>query len=671
MDETNHGAVNEASDFGVRRMFRLGLRCWPYIRPLLKHLLTLGGLAVVLGIVYAAAAFIGTDIFSNKVLLGQKLQPVQATLLLLGEEYVGAEEFTPGESAPGEPMQGSFPTQVLTDDEAEPVPELTTEQRRTVRDRLLVWAIALGILAGLGICIAIYYNLWIWQSVNQNLRVAMVERAEQMSLRDHSGSRVGDAMFRVFQDSAMIVNLLQHAIASPLVALFGIIVGLVFISAFDPFAGLIVVFVGIPMIWLTVLFTSRIRRAARSNRIAFSDLTSRLQEVFAVIKVVKANRGEPEILARFNEDSKQSLDAAYRVRFEILLLSVLVMLLGGIMFIGLEFLMASWVLDGRETLLGAWAVAFIGFAVWNYGAWQVATGRVQETIFVGFDLVRTWSLLQDLFIALDRAFFLLDQEPDVIDPESPVDYPLPIKRVEWRHVRFGYDPAKLVLKDVTLTAGESTVTAIVGGSGAGKSTLMSMLLRLYDPDAGQVLINDVNLRSLRIDDVRGNTAIALQKNVLFSDTIANNISYATTNATREDVQAAAKVACADEFIEAMPNGYETELGERGSKLSSGQRQRLSIARAIVRDTPILILDEPTAALDAQTEQQVLANLVRWGRGRIIFIVTHRLSTIRNADQIAFLKDGCIVECGSHEQLMAMQAGAYRQFVDLELQVAKP
>ena len=190
---------------------------------------------------------------------------------------------------------------------------------------------------------------------------------------------------------------------------------------------------------------------------------------------------------------------------------------------------------------------------------------------------------------------------------------------------------------------------------------MSLLLRLYDPDRGRVLVNDTNLKDLRIGDIRGNVAIALQRNVLFAASVAENIGYAG-NYDREQIEAAARIACADGFINALPDGYDTELGERGNKLSSGQRQRLSIARAVVRDTPILILDEPTAALDAETEHQVLGNIADWGSDRVVLVITHRLSTIRSADQIAFLEDGRIVERGTHDELMSQPQSRYRRFV---------
>ena len=210
-----------------------------------------------------------------------------------------------------------------------------------------------------------------------------------------------------------------------------------------------------------------------------------------------------------------------------------------------------------------------------------------------------------------------------------------------------------------------SVTAIVGGTGSGKSTLMSLLLRLYDPDHGNILVNGINLKEMSRETIKSNVAIALQQNVLFALSISDNIRYGRDDLSEKDVHNAAKIACADGFIAAMPEGFSTELGERGGKLSTGQRQRLSIARAVLRDTPILILDEPTASLDAETEQRVMKNLTIWGKNRIVFIITHRLSTIRSADQIAFLNKGKIVEAGTHIQLMA-QLGPYSDFVTAEL-----
>jgi ABC-type multidrug transport system fused ATPase/permease subunit len=194
---------------------------------------------------------------------------------------------------------------------------------------------------------------------------------------------------------------------------------------------------------------------------------------------------------------------------------------------------------------------------------------------------------------------------------------------------------------------------------------MALLLRLFDPASGTIKIDGTNLNHFQTQSLRENISIALQENVLFGNTIGENIRFSEPGASDAQVREAARIARADAFIEALPEGYDTLLGERGSKLSTGQRQRLSIARAVLKDTPILVLDEPTAALDAVTEQQVLESLAEWGQNRAVFLITHRLSTIRQADQIAFLQRGTLAELGTHDELMTIPDGAYRSLVETE------
>lgn len=658
-------------------MLQLAFRTWPYFQPMLKHLMVLGGLmfsGIVAGI---PAAFVGTDLFYNKVLLGQKLQPLQATVLFVGNEYVTNEARQlgrQGTSAPSNITDNgdlNFPSGF--DDSAQPdtISLLTQEQRKTVRNRLIIWGIVgslFGALFGAGFW---YYNVWIWQSVNQNLRVAMVERAESLSLSYHDNARVGDAIFRVYQDSAMIVNLIQSGIYTPISAALGLLLGLFVVAMFDPWFTLMVVVVVFPVAWLSIVSTPRIRRRVLANRIANSDLTSRAQEVFAAVKVVKANRAESRVFDRFSADSIRALDAAYFLRLDMALITLLVGLLAGSTLILSEYIMVSWIIDQRDTFLGALVASLIGFAVWNYGAYRIAMGQVGGFAFGVRGLLGIWMRMQDLFLALERAFFLLDIEPEVDDPENPLPFPIRVARVRWHNVVFGYNPDQPILRGIDLEAGAGSITAIVGATGSGKSTLMSLLLRLYDPDSGRIEVNDVDLRDMAVDDVRRHAAIALQKNVLFANTIANNIGFGNPTAEPAAIETAATIACAHDFIEAQSEGYNTELGERGAKLSAGQRQRLSIARAVFRDAPILILDEPTASLDAQTEQRVLTNLTTWGKDKVIFLITHRLSTIRNADQIAFLEDGRIVEIGSHDELTRLENGRYRAFVETETVETSP
>ena len=645
----------EPPQMGFRKMFRLALKTWPYMRPMLKHLLVIGAFGLSGGLVGMVTVFVGTDLWMNKVLVGEKLQPLQATVLFVDDEYVTGDPQKLGKELAPSAGQGQSIEAGLTQD-----------QRKTVRNRLIIWGIVGSVLTTLIGMFAWYYTTWIWQRINQNLRVAMTERVESLSLKYHDNHRVGDAMFRVFQDSAQIVNLLQSGIISPLLTIYGLTIGLFFVAAFDPLFSLLLVLVGIPIGWLAVVTTPRIRQRSLANRQANSELTSRSQEVFSAMKIVKANHAQGRVWKRFDADSRRALNAAYFLRLDMVLVTLVVSLLGGGMVILMEFMMVNWVIEERETFLGALVATLIGFVVWNYGAFSIARVRVAGALYGVTGLLGIWMRMQDLFIALERAFFLLDMEPDVKDPENPVAFPTPINRVTWESVSFGYNANKRILNSVNLESNTGSVTAVVGATGSGKSTLMSMLLRIYDPDEGRVCVNGLDLRDMAIDDIRVNTAIVLQKNVLFADTAANNIKFGTPFADRTAIEDAARVACADDFIAQMAEGYDAELGERGGKLSAGQRQRLSIARAIVRNTPILILDEPTASLDARTEQQVLANLSEWGTGKVIFLITHRLSTIRNADQIAFLENGRIKELGQHDELMARDGGRYRAFVNAEI-----
>ena len=629
---------SSAESGSVKEAFKLAWRCWPYYRPQAKHLATFVLINSVLGALALGAAFIGTDLIENKIILGEKLEPLQATMLLLDEDFVSSAGAENG--------------------------QLGLEQRKAVRERVIVLAGVLAVLLlGISVCVW-YYMTWIFQRVNQDLRVEMLSRVEHLSLRYHSDSKTGDAIYRIYQDSATVVNVLLYMVISPLRVVAWATFGIVVLLLFSPALGFLLVAAAVPTIMLMRFYIPKIRVAATLSREYNSDLTSRIQETLAAIRVVKASGAETRLMERFQSDSQKALDAAFDMRKYIAYLTVSVAVVGlSFVFIA-DYFMATWAIRGDTTFLGG-SIALVGFAVWNLGAFKVATGRGEEVSAQIWELAFYWSTVQDLVAGLKRAFFLLDLEPEVVDVESPQAFPEKLKEVRIENIEFGYESDRMILKGASLSAKTGTLTAIVGATGSGKSTLMSMLLRLYNPDSGAVFVNEVALSQMSAEDVRSNVSIALQQNVLFATSVADNIRYGRSDIDQGQVTAAAQVACADEFVRAMPDGYDTELGERGGKLSTGQRQRISIARAVLRDTPILILDEPTASLDAETERRVMANLGEWGRERVVFIITHRLSTIRNADQIAFLEDGVIKELGSHQQLLA-QNGAYAEFVAAEL-----
>ena len=623
----------------VKEVALLFLRTWPYLKPVAWHVVGWFSLAMVIGLIAGYVTITGVDLFTNAVLNAQPIAPLQRLVLILDPGYVDATE-------------------------------LTGDQRTTILVRLILYGVAFTIFISmladsLGV---IYWETWIGQAINQHLRVKMIENAEHLSLRYQSHARTGDAIYRVFQDSRMISNIIASIILDPLEQGAGLLGAFVIIWFFSPVLGTIFTLAFIPILLVVVWWTPRIQRLSWLSRQSNSDVTSRIQEVAASLRVLKANQAEDIAVARFDRDSRAALDYAYYLRLEIMLLLIVISTIAAVALIGADYLMADWTVAGDPTFLGGVFAFVLTFTIWNFGAFQAAQENNEELIGKYNFMFVAWIRAIDMAMGLNRAYYLLDLKPGVAEWEDALPMPAPIDEVRYEGVSFAYDADVPVLTDVDLTARTGTITAVVGATGAGKSTLMSLLLRLDDPDAGSIRINGTPLADLTIASIRANTAIALQQNVLFATTVAENIGYATPGVTRDDIRRAAEVACADAFIAEMADGYDTELGERGGKLSTGQRQRLSIARAVVRDTPILILDEPTASLDAETEQQVLANLADWGRARVLFVITHRLSTIRSADQIAFLKDGRVTEVGTHDELMARIDGDYRRFVAEENRV---
>ena len=648
----------------VMEIVRLFARTWPYMKPVAWHVAGWLSLAMGIGFITGYLTITGLDLFNNAVLDGKPIAPAQQILLMVDESYVRK---TPILDEEVQEMNRNYTRTEAETPDVSDAEQLTREQRKVVRNRLIIYAVLFTIFLRMAADSfgVVYWGTWIEQAINQNLRVKMIENAEHLSLKYQSHARTGDTIYRVFQDSRMISNIIATIILDPLEQGAGMIGAFIIIWFFSPVLGFMFTAAFVPIFLLAAWWTPRIQRLAWLSRHTNSNVTSRIQEVAQGIRILKANQAEDIAVARFDRDSHIALDYAYYLRLEMMLYMIAIFMIAGLVVITADFLMADWTVAGDPTFLGGLFAFILTFTIWNFGAFQASRQNNNELMFKYNFMFITWFRAIDMATGLNRAYYLLDLKPEVEEKAGALPMPAPIDEVRYENVAFSYETEQPVLRDVSLSARVGTITAIVGATGSGKSTLMSLLLRLYDPDAGAISVNGSDLKDLSIDSIRQNVSIALQQNVLFATTVAENISYAARDVTAEKIREAARVACAHEFIEDMADGYETELGERGGKLSSGQRQRLSIARAIIRDTPILILDEPTASLDAETEHQVLENLHNWGQQRVLFVITHRLSTIRNADQIAFLKDGQITEVGSHEELIAIPDGDYRTFVTAE------
>ena len=623
----------------ARAVLRVLVRCIRVLGAARWHLIALCVAFSALALALLVPSLLFLDLFWTRALQGEALPAVQATLLRLDPAV------TVG------------------------VPALSIAVRRSVALRTVIGGVAITALA-LPLFFALwYYQIWILQRINQALRIELLDRLQALSLRFHSEARVGDAIYRLTQDSAMVTQLVDVLLLTPLSAIGTFLFAFAITAALDPRMALLLAAAWLPALALARAFSSPLRRDFRRARETNAALTAQIQEVVAGIRVLKAYGAEARAQTRFEAASRDAFDAAFRARNRFAIYAIALFAgVGTVLVAGAAW--GAFESRAQATLFATRLFATTGVVTWSLGVFQFFKDRFGDGSNSVRRLFRTWARVQDVAVGLDRVFEVLDQEPEVRDAADARDLDGVHRAIVFRDVAFHYREDRPALAHVAFEAPIGTITAVVGPTGAGKSTLLALALRLFDPDRGAVEIDGVDLRRLRVASLRRHVAIALQENLLFGTTIRENIRYAVPDAPDEAVRAAARVACADAFIEKLPLGYDTPLGERGAKLSTGQRQRLSIARAVLKDTPVLLLDEPTASLDVETERRVLANLHAWGKRRAILLVTHRLSTVRQADQIAVIEAGRVVEVGSHEALLARSGGSYRRLVETEASSAR-
>ena len=611
-------------------------RTLEWVRPVRWHVAALLASVTMLALVLIPPSALLFDVVWTRVLNGAPLTTLQASVLRLD----------PATTAD--------------------VTTMTAAVRHAIAVRAIaLWAVFAipALFAGMALW---YYQLTILQWVNQHLRVALFDRLQALSLRFHGTARVGDAIYRLFQDSAMVTQVVQVLLLLPLFGIGRLVLSLALVAAVDPRLALVLLATWPPIVGLAMLVSPRLARGFRIARERASGLTASIEEELASLPVLKAYGAEPWALARFTADSAAAFRGAFAARGLLVAFDVAVFIvLGAALIIATAWATAS-ARDGAPVLARRLLV-MAGFAAWNLGCFQFVRQHLGNGTSAARQLWRTWAQAHDVVVGLRRAFAVLDLTPDVVEAPDAVDAPPAREGVAFDHVIFAYEPGRPALADVSLSARAGEITAIVGPTGAGKSTLVALLLRLFDPDRGAVTIDGQDLRRLRVGSLRARMAVVLQEPLLAAGSVRENIRYAAPQATDDAVRAAARDACADDFIMRLPSGYETVIGERGAKLSAGERQRLAVARAVLKDPRILVLDEPTASLDPATEAALLDRLADWGRGRVIVVVTHRLTTVRRADHIVVLEGGRVVEQGPHRTLLERPSGVYRALVASELE----
>jgi subfamily B ATP-binding cassette protein MsbA len=508
--------------------------------------------------------------------------------------------------------------------------------------------VGIAVFGAVGSYLEKYLTTSVSQWVTHDLRKTLYNHIQRMSLAQYDGTQTGDLITRVTSDINAVQDFINSALLGMVVNVLTL-VGMIGVMLYINWRFTLIALSIAPALFVVVYsFTRRIKKASRAVRKKESELLSVVQEVLTSMRVVKAFAREDFEVERFESYSLENVETALRARSIKARLSPIVDVMVAI---------------GTCLVLG-------------YGARLALRGELSAGILVVFLLylgkmykpMRELSKMTDsvskAMVGYERIQEVLNIDADVSDSPKARKAPKFKGKVEFDHVSFSYKEGPPILKDVTFKIEPGQVAAIVGPSGTGKTTIISLIPRFYDPQSGIVKIDGKDVREYTLRSEREQISFVLQDTLLFHATVMDNIAYGKPDATPQQIMRAAKLANAHEFIEKMEDGYNTMVGERGATLSGGQRQRIAIARAIIRDTPILILDEPTSGLDSASEQTVIEALDRLMEGRTSIVIAHNLNSIRHADIVFVVKDAELVEQGTHEELLEA-GGVYAELYKIQ------
>jgi subfamily B ATP-binding cassette protein MsbA len=510
--------------------------------------------------------------------------------------------------------------------------------------------VLIAVLGAIASYIDNYYTESVGQWVAHDLRMRVYDHLQHLSLGFYDSHQTGALLSTITDDIKTIQNFASAATLGiftdllTIVGMFGVMLWLEFDFAL----------IAVALTPFLLLFVARlnraVKRATHEVRHHQSDIVAVVEQGLQSIRVVTAFGRQDLEESRLKDVSQATVDAALKARRVKSLLSpavtiVVALCTGFVLWRGTALVLADMMTVGALTVFLAYLSKFFK--------------PVQ-------DLAKMSNTLAQTAVALERVQAILDTHA-IVPERSDAREPGPLKgAIIFEHVGFGYDPSIPVLRDVNFSITPGQLVGVVGATGGGKSTVVSLIPRFYDPGTGRVLMDGVDLREFKLQGLRSQIGFVLQDTVLFRGTVRDNIAYGRPEASEDEIFAAARLANAHEFIARMPKGYDSLVGERGLTLSGGQRQRIGIARAIIRNAPILILDEPTAALDTESEKLVIDALERLMKGRTVITIAHRLSTIRDAHKILVLKDGMVAEEGTHDELVA-HGGFYAELYRVQVE----